>query len=266
MFLLVPTLHQVNWKGFIFFNCFFQYSEFITGSACSLANFKDNRELGFLAFLRLVGTAYFKKHQSSLISVHGLETPQQLFNSIDTILQTDKHKKWIEKIITVNDYVTSVDQCVPTVTALWRHWLRVTYICEMWENSYLTDVYHSLTLPECNGWLKANDGSYSIDWEDPEMQESINGNMQFLLKGCSYTKGCSPTSRCGCRGRGSFCGPSCRCLNCSNLYITQPPPEVSSETRCEPESDSSSDESCEELEEEIITDMDEGLLISYDIS
>ena len=66
--------------------------------------------------------------------------------------------------------------------------------------------------------------------------------------------------------RGSFCGPSCRCLNCSNLYITQPSPEVSSETRYEAESDSSSDESCEEVEQEIVTDMDDGVLINYDIS
>ena len=49
--------------GKAFLNCFFHHSSFITGREAegSLGDFEQNRDLGFLAFLRLVETAYFKK-------------------------------------------------------------------------------------------------------------------------------------------------------------------------------------------------------------
>lgn len=80
-----------------FLKHFFQDASFITGSAMqsSLANFNlQMREFGFLAFLRLVGTAYFKKHLASVISHYNLETPTQLYNSISTSLSPyNRHKE-----------------------------------------------------------------------------------------------------------------------------------------------------------------------------
>lgn len=123
----------------------------------------------------------------------------------------------------------------------------------MWKNSHLPDVYFNLTPPERNGWLRSEDGLYSIDWEDPEVQKSITTNVLFLLSGCTCKKGCT-SARCGCRRKGSFCGPGCRCCNCTNLFSSQP-------QTVERES-SSSDESSEELEEEIITDTDNFMLLN----
>ena len=53
-----------------------------------------NLNSGFQAFLRLVGTLYFKKNLPAFVSEYGFATPNQLFNSLDT----QKHKMWIEKI------------------------------------------------------------------------------------------------------------------------------------------------------------------------
>ena len=46
----------------------------------------SNRETGFLAFIRLMGTCYFKRHLSAFVSNKGHLTPVQLFNSIDPFL------------------------------------------------------------------------------------------------------------------------------------------------------------------------------------
>ncbi len=47
----------------VFFNIFFQHAQFISGQHAdgSLSNISiENRDKGFLAFLRLIGTIYFK--------------------------------------------------------------------------------------------------------------------------------------------------------------------------------------------------------------
>ena len=74
-----------------FLNLFFQYSRFNSGNGMegSLNEFNETtRESGFLSFLRLVGTAYFKQHFTSFFSAHKHNIPEQLFNSIDPNLTT----------------------------------------------------------------------------------------------------------------------------------------------------------------------------------
>ena len=79
---------------------------------------------GFLAMMRLFGTAYFKKNLASVVSKLGLETPEQLFNSMDSSLEIEKkHMEWYKSIKRVVR-LTSEDQRPPTLTALWRHWMR----------------------------------------------------------------------------------------------------------------------------------------------
>ena len=68
-----------------FFNTFFQHAPFITGEHADglLSDIgEDVKERGFLSFLRLIGTLYFKKHNSAMASLKNVETPQQLYNSI----------------------------------------------------------------------------------------------------------------------------------------------------------------------------------------
>jgi hypothetical protein len=43
-----------------------------------------------------------------------------------------------------------------------EHWLRTSYICCLWSNAELDDVYASLPLPEESGWAVSN-GEYTID-------------------------------------------------------------------------------------------------------
>lgn len=55
-----------------FLNNFFQFSKFISGSAmpgCLSEVNQEKASSSYLAFLRLIGTAYFKKHLASFISI-----------------------------------------------------------------------------------------------------------------------------------------------------------------------------------------------------
>ena len=86
----------------------------------------NTRSSGFLSFIRLIGTIYYKKHLPSFISLDGHETPEQSFNAIDKSLQTQhRHRKWLDRIRTVvADRIKYEEERVPSFTSLWRHWLR----------------------------------------------------------------------------------------------------------------------------------------------
>ena len=86
---------------------------------------------------------------------------------------------------------------MPSISALWRHWLHTTYICTLWQNSHISDVYINVPLSQQAGWIITEDGSYSIDWEDPDKLKLIRKNIDYLLRGCSCKKGCV-SNRCGC--------------------------------------------------------------------
>ena len=71
---------------------------------------------GFLAFVRLIGTVYFKRNLATVVSKLNVDTPNQLFNSIDQPSDEEKHQEWyhtIKKAI----HVVSEDQRPPTLTA-----------------------------------------------------------------------------------------------------------------------------------------------------
>ena len=75
-------------------NVFFQHAEFINGvqmPGCLSETSTTNKKSGFLSFIRLVGTLYFKKYLSAFVSVYGFDTPNQLFNSfVDSSLSLDQ--------------------------------------------------------------------------------------------------------------------------------------------------------------------------------
>ena len=110
---------------------------------CSLSDFiKDKREQGFLSFLRLVGTLYFKRHLSSFSSISHVETPDQLYHSTDASMTPfERHKGFILKIQSINsERIVSEEDRIPSLTTLHRHRLRVTYICNLWSNATMHDV------------------------------------------------------------------------------------------------------------------------------
>jgi len=121
-------------------------------------------------------------------------------NSIDPSLQLkERHKVWLNTIReVVSDRIINEEDRVPTLTSLWRHWLRSCWVSQMWQHSSQDDISTLLPPPESSGWLLQADGNYIVDWEAHDVQQMIKDNIEFLTKGCSCTKGCR-TLRCGCR-------------------------------------------------------------------
>lgn len=248
-------------KG-IFFDTFFQYAPFISGTQMtgSLIETEDqNKENGFLSFLRLVGAVYFKKHLVSFVSKFGLQSPHQLYNSIDPSSSiTERHKLWMQKIrANVSERILSEEKRMPSTSSLRRHWLRVAYIHTLWNKSTDSNVYSSLPLPENYGWIRKDNNVYEIDWEDPSKTSRIQTNIDFLLSGCKCKTGCN-SRKCGCKKAGKACGPGCVCSRCRNVETNTHSSTFAMEhgTMQEESSGSNTDseEDIETVETEIITD------------
>ena len=205
-----------------FLNAFFQHACFITGEELEgllSQTGQSDQTKGFLAFLRLVGTAYFKKHLSAFITIHSAETPNHLFYSTQpTLSQEKRHIEWYNTIrSTVANRILNEEDRAPSHTALWRHWLRSCWIKQMWQHSRNTDPYGALPPPEQCGWSKDADAKYAIVWDAPDVQSEVEDNIKFLTKGCSCKKGCK-TKQCGCRRKSRMCGPGCECIACTNIH------------------------------------------------
>jgi hypothetical protein len=252
-----------------FLNIFFQHAEFITGEQSNGHLGQTSLSNGFLSFVRLVGTAYFKRNLATLVTKLGYETPEQLFNSMNG--DQDQHEKWYLTIRRECRIVTE-DQRPPTLTALQKHWSRSCWAKEMWLNSNKPDQYDGLAPPQTQGWVKQDSGSYLIDWEDSETREKIQATINFLSKGCSCKTGCK-TKRCSCQKNERECGAGCECRGCTNIQLSVPsqpeeeqhlvPSEPEEELEIDGEDESTgsgsdcrtSDDESDELLTEIITDL-----------
>ena len=85
--------------GKVFFlNVLYQHATFITAGldpGGSLADITmENTKMGLLAFVRLVGCAYFKKHLTGF----RLDTPEALFHSITADSEEKQHRQWLDLI------------------------------------------------------------------------------------------------------------------------------------------------------------------------
>lgn len=80
---------------------------------------------------------------------------------------------------------------IPSVDALWRHWLRSCWGTYGWK-------------------LSDGDRELSIDWNSEHNIEQVQYRVFLLTKGCKCKCGCV-TSRCGC------CSEVCSCQHCSNI-------------------------------------------------
>ena len=245
-------------KG-MFLNTFYQFAEFIsgknsTGYLCHIT--EDSKCTGFLSFLRLIGSLYFKKHYSAVVSLKSVDTPQQLFNSFPSHSKVEQHEAWYNAIRSiVSDRITNEEERMPTTTAMWRHWIRSCWVSKMWQSSTEENPYSELPPPQVCGWIEDENGEYTFDWECAEVHSRITDTISFLTKGCSCKKGCQ-TNQCGCRKKGNRCGPGCQCQSCRNAGIAKPcTDEDLSESETESEDKSSSDEEC--ITTEIVTDFDE---------
>ena len=205
-----------------FLQYFFQHAEFITGEVQytngSLSDTlldNDLHKQGFLAFLRLIGTVYFKKHAPAFES-NSPESHFKSFISSSTDVE-EQHKNWLEDIRQRSwARVIKETEMVPSAEALWRHWKRSCWVIDMWRQADRNEV-RVPDITTCGGNLV--DGILSVDWDSDENQAAINERVRLLTKGCKCKTGCT-TGRCGCRKKGQSCSEGCECLHCSNLPNT----------------------------------------------
>ena len=204
-----------------FMRYFYQYSEFITSGStvpgtladCSLADNSFN--IGFLAFLRLIGTVYYKKYASAFTN----PTPQAHFNSFtqsDSSVKS-QHIRWLDDIRnSIYDRTQFENNMIPSIEALYRHWMRACWVIDMWRQAESNEIV--LKPLELHGW-KVNEGKLAIEWDSDENIEKIQQRVRGLLKGCKCKTGCR-TNQCGCRPKGLQCSEGCECKDCINLGLS----------------------------------------------
>ena len=182
------------------YNTFFQTAEFIAGESQytqgSLSDtllHNDVHKQGFLAFIRLIGTVYFKKHATAFES----NSPESHFKSFITS-STDieeQHRNWLDDIRQNTwDRITFEVEMVPSTEALWRHWKRSCWVINMWRQAD-RNTMEVAGITSC-GWNLIN-GILSIDWDSDEIQAAVNERVLLLTKWCKRKTGCI-AGRCGC--------------------------------------------------------------------
>jgi hypothetical protein len=176
-----------------FLNAFYQYADFITGNKQegSLSNNSTENETktGFLSFVRLIGTLYFKKHLSAFVALKYVQTPVQFFISIAERTIEERHEVWYSnKRGIVSDRICSEER-MPSYTSLCRHWFRSCWVAQMWENSPNRDVYGALPPSDDCGWQKDNTGHYGFNWDYPNFQTTKARHNQLSDEGVFLQKG-----------------------------------------------------------------------------
>ena len=230
-----------------FLKVFFEKANFIVGErskALSSSNFHEISEKGFLAFVKLVGLAYFKKHSRAFND----NTAESLFLSYSNLPPQAQHEEWLNHIRqAIWDRISFEDEMIPSLEALQRHWLRSSWVLHMWRQAQTTGTM-ALEPQLGNGWLKDQDGKLTIDWDSEENMKKIRSRVDLVLKGCSCKGGCT-MNRCGCRKKGIPCGVGCGCTGCVNQEHHHEASDMQCDSNTE-ESASSSDESDIEQENE----------------
>ena len=89
---------------------------------------------GFLAFLRLIGTIYFKKYASGFDTQSPSSYFKRFINPIKSV--REQHTQWIDSI---RDNIWSrtkfENQMIPSTDALYLHWKRTCWIMHMWNQA-----------------------------------------------------------------------------------------------------------------------------------
>ena len=205
----------------LFMATFFEYCEFIcSNSSLSpgiLADTSESSE-GFLSFIRLVGSAYFKKHKSAFLPSY--PTPVMVFNSLINDQQTplDHHTIWLDFLRErIWSKIKYEEEMIPSITALHRHWKRSCWVASVWSQA----THGLITYPPLNfnGWKQSGSNVLSVDWDSDENISEIRTRVSLIRKGCGCKTGCT-SFRCKCKKAGAHCGPGCKCTTCYNLPNT----------------------------------------------
>ena len=173
-------------------------------------------DLGFLSFLRLIGTIYFKKYASGFDT----QSPATYFKKFicPTKSIKEQHQDWINSI---RDNIWSrtkfENQMIPSNEALYLHWQRTCWVLQMWSQADKNTII--LSDMEQFGW-KIVESTLTIIWDSAENIRNIEKRVDAILKGCRCSTGCA-TARCGCRKKGTSCLEGCECVNCTNMSNVQ---------------------------------------------
>ncbi|PIK43063.1 hypothetical protein BSL78_20092 [Apostichopus japonicus] len=192
-------------KGFL--DVFFRDCEFITGpDACGKLDDFRHSEVGLLAFYRLIGSVYFRKHCSAFEA----ESPRELLLSLWLTEKSnlENHTTFLESIRNGHFHrISGESEWMPSTDALRLHWQRCCWVLTVWAHACSSNV----TVPELtsHGWTVAND-KVSVVWDTEVNLEKVNRNIQHLKEGCKCKKGCT-RNWCKCRKDGKICSIFCQC-------------------------------------------------------
>ena len=216
-----------------FLRYYFQYASFITGGIDStpgtLAHTllsDGSYKLGYLAFVRLVGTVYFKKHSSGFVT----DSPRTHFaNFMDQHLTSEQqHSRWLDDIRQTIWYRTKFEnEMIASDEALLLHWKRTCWILHMWNQSD-SSAMTLLPMTSYGWWMRER--VVTVEWDTESNIRAIKHRVDLLTKGCKCTTSCS-TNRCGCRKKGNKCSLGCECINCINTENDASVSPVSEEMR-----------------------------------
>ena len=199
-----------------FLRYFFQYASFITsgnpeGTLADTVLEENIFETGYLAFLRLVGTVYFKKYATAF----EMQSPATHFIQFCTATHSirQQHTAWLEDIRNnIWDRITFENEMMPSDDALYLHWGRSCWVLHMWRQANLNNM--SLKpITDCGWQLVGN--TLTVVWDTPKNIASICNRVRLLLRGCKCVTGCT-TGRCGCKKSLRKCSEGCQCRNCLN--------------------------------------------------
>ena len=112
------------------------------------------------------------------------------------------------------DQVTFEDQLIPSNEALYRHYLRSSWVIDYWRKASNNNMQ---LLPVISFGWKLNKEVLQIEWDSDENIQTIKEHVTFLLRGCKCTKSKCSTRVCSCRKAGRPCGPGCSCTGCTNI-------------------------------------------------
>ena len=165
-----------------FLKVFFEYAKFVAvdlmGSFVSVIPTASQ-----LAFFRLVGCAYFKKHANDFYG----QTPSSLMNSfaMASLSSQEQHQKWLDHIRqTIWDRISSENETIPSFEALHYHWLRSCWVLHMWQQAESNKMI--LAPLDGNGWIKKGE-ILEIFWDTAENIQKIKQRVRLLMNGCDRT-------------------------------------------------------------------------------
>ena len=221
-----------------FFSALFRYASFVCSGAGSLQDV--DKTCSFLAFLRLVISAYYCKYRSAFNS-----SPADLFAELSGKGDhTQRHKEFHKAVQrAIWPRATGEEQCLPGWSALENHWQRTAWVVKVWQQANLPNM---VTPPLSNhGWSVDSQGSVNVVWASRESIKAVEDLLRSLTSGCRCKTGCL-TNRCQCKRSGKLCTFTCRCKQCANTSMEEHLPDQavhSDSSSASTPSSSSSDES-----------------------